>query len=228
MAVGFAVLDKRIRKDTEGLHDHLWHSQEKMDPARLLASVRRDAGDADRFLRLGGKLRRNAESLIDQFGTPGAGESLFELMEHTWGLAAATVLARRDEYKRAAERCKNVIASASIGVCANAGCFEYVEEWEAGKVDFEAYTGKLTDFLEAKGTSGVGQFKRLLNAVWDFSTTWDAGAPRKNQVIAAKAAIANAGWCLLASVAIRASLGSPPRFSPKDFEDMIARIVASR
>jgi len=228
MAVGFAVLDKRVNKDTEALHDHLWHAQPKADPTRLLSSLRRDAEDADRLLRLGGKLRKNAEGLIDRSGTPGAGESLFELMEHTWGLAAATVLARRAEYQRAAERCKNVIASASIGVCANAGCFEYVEEWEAGKVDFEAYTGKLADFLEAKGISGVGQFKRVLNAVWDFSTTWDAGAPRKQQVMAARAAIANAGWCLLASVAIRASLGSPPRFSPKDFEDMIARIVASR
>jgi hypothetical protein len=228
MATIFAALDKRMNRDTEALHDHLWHGQETKDPRGLLANLQRDARDADAFLRLRGKLRRNADALIRRFDAPGAGESLFELIEHTWGLAAAMVLAGRGDSKGAAVRSKNVATSASIGICANAGCFEYVEEWEAGKVDFETYSGRLADFLEAKGISGVGQFKRLLNAVWDFSTRWDASASRKQQELAAKAAIADAGWCLLASVAIRSALGRPPQFSTKAFEETIASIVATR
>lgn len=225
MAVGFAALDKRINRDTEQLHDHLWHSQVKKDPTKLRANLGRDVRDADAFLRLGGKLRNNANALIDAWGAPGAGESLFELMEHSWGLAAATVLAGRGEYKRAAERCKNVIASASIGVCANVGCFDYVEEWEAGKIDFETYTGKLADFLEAKGIVAAGQFKRLLNAIWDFGTNWETSASDAQQAVAVRASIENTGWCLHESVRVRKATGRPPMFSSEDFEEILRRIA---
>lgn len=225
MAVGFAALDKRINRDTEQLHDHLWHSQGKKDPTKLRANLGRDVRDADAFLRLGGKLRKNANALIDAWAAPGAGESLFELVEHSWGLAAATVLAGRGEYKRAAERCKNVIASASIGVCANVGCFEYVEEWEAGKIDFETYTGKLADFLEAKGIVAAGQFKRMLNAIWDFGTNWDEGASRMEGLLAARTVVDAVSWSLLTSIRIRKEVGRPPKFSAEDFAVIVDRIA---
>ena len=225
MAVGFAALDKRINRDTEHLHDYLWHFQGKKDPTKLRANLGRDVRDADAFLRLGGKLRNNAKALIDAWAAPGAGESLFELVEHSWGLAAATVLAGRGEYKRAAERCKNVIASASIGVCANVGCFEYVEEWEAGKIDFATYAGKLADFLEAKGIVAAGQFKRMLNAIWDFGTNWDEGASRMEGLLAARTAVDAVGWSLLASIRIRKEIGRPPKFSAEDFAVIVDRIA---
>src|SRR5207244_12541700 len=115
-------------------------------------SVRGKLGKAGREAaaswHLGGRRRRSGESLEQDLPSSGKGESLFELLEHSWGLAAATVLRSKGNYRGAAERAKAVISSASIGVCANAGCFEFVQEWEAGKIDFETYTGKLAGCVE--------------------------------------------------------------------------------
>ena len=224
MALGFVTLDKRIIRDTEALHDFLWHGDKKQETS-LSANLRKDARDADAFLHLGGRLRKNAESLAKDVSGSGNGESLFELLEHSWGLAAATVLRSKGNYRGAADRAKAVIASASIGVCANAGCFEFVQEWEAGKIDFETYTRKLSGFLEPKGYMDSGQFQRLLNAVYEFGMNWNAVASKSEQALAARASIECAGWCLLTSVAIRELLGVPPKFSTHDFADIIERIV---
>ena len=225
MAVGFVTLDKRVSRDTRALHDFLWQGDKK-DEKTLTRSVHRDARDADAFLHLGGRLRKNAESLIKNLSSSGNGESLFELLEHSWGLGAATVLESTGNYRGAAERAKQVISSASIGVCANTGCFEFVQEWEGGKVDFETYTGKLADFLEPKGYMDSGQFKRLLNAVYEFGMNWNTVASKWEQALAARTSVEGAGWCLLTSVAIRELLGAPPKFSTRDFADIVQRIVA--
>lgn len=224
MAVGFVTLDKRINRDTDTLHDFLWQG-EKSNERSLARSLQRDARDVDAFLRLGGRLRKNAESLIKNLQTSGNGESLFELVDHSWGLGAATVLLSKGNYRGAAERAKEVISSASIGVCANTGRFEFVQEWEAGKIDFETYTSKIADFLEPKGYMDSGQYKRLLNAVHEFGVNWNAVASQSEQALAARTAIEGAGWCLLTSVAIRELLGVPPKFSSRDFADIVERIV---
>src|SRR5439155_14168835 len=143
----------------------------------------------------------------------------------SWGLGAATVLYSKRSYRGDAERSKGVVSSASIGVCGNAGCFEFVEEWEAGKTDFETYTGKLAGFLEPKGYMDSGQFKRVLNAVYEFGINWNAVASKPEQSLAARTSIEGAGWCLLTSVSIRELLGVPPKFSTNDFADIIERIV---
>src|SRR5437867_11648741 len=91
MAVGFAALDKRIIRDTETLHDFLWHG-EKKDETSLSAKLRKDGRDADAFSHLGGRLRMNAESLAQDLTSTGTGESLFELLEHLLRLVSATVL----------------------------------------------------------------------------------------------------------------------------------------
>src|SRR5439155_1623925 len=148
----------------------------------------------DSLRRLEGKLRsdplRGGDfSALLSLTASSNGESLFELLSHSWGLGAATVLYSKRSYRGAAERSKGVVSSASIGVCANAGCFEFVEEWEAGKTDFETYTGKLAGFLEPKGYMDSGQFKRVLNAVYDFAMSWNAVASKAEQALAARAAI---------------------------------------
>ena len=176
-------------------------------------------------MHLGGRLRKNADSLALDLSSSGKGESLFELLEHSWGLAAATVLRSKGNYRGAAERAKAVVSSASIGVCANAGCFEFVQEWEAGKIDFETYTSKLADFLEPKGYMDSGQFKRLLNAVYEFGMNWNAVANKPEQALAARTSIEAAAWCLLTSVAIRELLGVPPKFPTRDFADIVERII---
>ena len=101
MAVGFAALDKRIIRDTETLHDFLWHG-EKKDETSMSAKLRKDGRDADAFLHLGGRLRKIADSLAQDLSSSGKGESLFELLEHSWGLAAATVLRSKGNYRGAA------------------------------------------------------------------------------------------------------------------------------
>ena len=224
MAAGFSALDKRINRDTEALHDFLWHGEQKQEKT-LIRSLRNDARAADSFLHLGGRLRANADALARDLKSSGNGESLFELLSHSWGLGAATVLYSKRSYRGAAERSKGVVSSASIGVCANAGCFEFVEEWEAGKTDFETYTGKLAGFLEPKGYMDSGQFKRVMNAVYEFATNWNAVASKSEQALAGRTAIEGAGWCLLTSVAIRELLGAPPRFSARDFAGIVERII---
>jgi hypothetical protein len=224
MAVGFSSLDKRTNRDTEALHDFLWHGEKEGESA-LVSNLLKDARDADSFLKLGGRLRKNAERLAKDLRPSGNGESLFELLEHSWALAAATILAAKGEHRAAAQRAKAAVSSASIGVCANAGCFEFVQEWEGGKIDFETYTGKLAAFLEPKGYMDAGQFKRALNLVYDFGVNWNSVASKSEQALAARASIGGAGWCLLTSVSIRELFGAAPKFPTRDFEGIIERIV---
>jgi len=224
MAVGFVALDRRINRDTEALHDFLWHG-EKKDEKSLIRSLRNDARAADVFLQIGCRGLMNVDELAEDLQSSGKGESLFELLSHSWGLGAATVLYSKRNYRGAADRSKSVISSASIGVCANAGCFEFVEEWEAGKTDFETYTGKLADFLEPKGFMDSGQFKRVMNAVYEFAMNWNAVASKSEQTLAARTSIEGAGWCLLTSVSIRELLGAPPWFSARDFAGIVERII---
>src|SRR5438094_9500040 len=103
MAVGCAGVDKRRIRDAEPLHDFLWHG-EKKDETSLSAKLRKDGRDADAFSHLGGRLRKNAESLAQDLTSSGKGESLFELLEHSWGLAAATVLLAKANYREAPDR----------------------------------------------------------------------------------------------------------------------------
>lgn len=224
MAVSFPTLDKRIIRDMEALHDFLWMGK-KDNETSLVSSLLKDARDADVFLRLGGRLGRNAKPLAAALQTAGNGESLFELLEHSWALGAATVLAAKKDYRAATTRAKDAISSASIGVCANAGCFEIVQEWERGKIDFEMYTKKLAEFLDPKGVLYAGQFKRMLDAVHDVGANWNAVASKSEQALAARASIQAAAWCLLTSVSIRELLGAPPKFSSSDFGEIVDRIV---
>ena len=225
MAVSFSALDKRIERDTRVLHDFLWQGATERGPA-LTSALVKDAHDADAFLRLAGLLRKNAEPLAKGLTKPGNGESLFELLDHSWGLGSATVLASKRDFRGAAGRAKEVVGSASIGVCANTGCFEFVEEWEGGKTDFDTYAGKLAAFLEPKGILDAPQFKRMLATVYNFGMDWNGAASQFEQALAARASIAGGGWCLLTAVSIREMLGAAPRFSSSDYAKIIDRIVA--
>lgn len=224
MPVSFPTLDGRIKRDTQGLHDFLWQGK-RDNEAKLGSALSKDAQDADTFLRLGGRLRKNAKPLVAGMSEPGNGESLFELLAHTWALGAATVLSAKGDHRGAAARAKDAVSSASIGVCANAGCFEFVEEWEGGKIDFEAYTKKLADFLEPKGVLFAGPFKRALDTVHDLGMNWNAATSKQEQSLAARASIQVAAWGLLTSVSIRELLGAPPKFSGDDFAGIVERIA---
>ncbi len=221
---GFKALDKRLAKDENALHDVLWHGS-KADPGKLRADVQKDMRDLDAFLRVGGRLRRAAASLDNAWGDPGVGESLFELLGHTYNLTAATERLRKKDYKGAGEHVATAVESVSIGVCANAGCFEFVEEWEGGKIDFETYAGKLADHLHGKGISRAGEFKRHLSAARNFGKSFDEAATKAEQALGARAAIANGLWVTLVSASIRKAIGSPPRFSYDDYAAVLSRIA---
>ena len=169
---------------------------------------------------------KEPEPLAKGLTKPGNGESLFELLDHSWGLGSATVLASKRDFRGAAGRAKEVVGSASIGVCANAGCFEFVEEWEGGKTDFDTYAGKLAAFLEPKGILDAPQFKRMLATVYNFGMDWNGAASQFEQALAARASIAGGGWCLLTAVSIREMLGAAPRFSSSDYAKIVDRIIA--
>lgn len=222
----FASIEKRMSRDTDRLHDALWHDG-KGNRTKLIADLLRDARDLDAFLRAGGKLRRNVEALAKRWGEPGAGESLFELLRHTYGLTAAAEALRERDFRRAGLHVADEVSSVTIGVCAGAGCFHLVQEWEGGKADFEAYMGKLADFLQSRGIDRAGEWKRIVVAARHFGTSFDGKAPETLQAVGTRAAIMNGLWATLASVDIRTALGVPPEFPAKDFAKVMDR-VASR
>ena len=222
---GFQALDKRLSADEQALHDVLWQGS-KADVGKLRSNIERDVRALDTFLGAGGKLRRMGAALDRAWGDPGAGESLFELLGHTYNLTAATDhLARRRDSKGAGEHVADTVESVSIGVCSNAGCFEFVQEWEGGKTDFETYAGKLADHLQSKGITRAGEFKRHLVAARGFGKTFDDTAPTAEQVLAARAAIANGLWVTLTSLSIRTALGSPPKFGYDDFAAVLSKVA---
>src|SRR2546427_8428245 len=135
----FAALDKRLRSDEQSLHDFLWHDW-KGDPSVLLGSVVRDARALDAFLGARGKLGGSAAALakrVQAQGKEGAGEGLYELVSHAYQLTAATVHLGKEDADGAADHLEDVMGSVTIGVCSNAGCCQYVPEWESKRIDFE-------------------------------------------------------------------------------------------
>ncbi len=224
--VAFSTLNRRMSRDVDQLHDALWDPAWKGDREKLLADLREDARDLDAFLRAGGKLRRNADTLAKGWGGPGAGESLFELLDHAYNFAAATERLRKRDFKGAGRHVAAAVESVTIGVCANAGCFEFVNEWESGKTDFETYMAKLTDFLQSKGIERVGEWKRIVVAARTFGRDFDETASATRQALGARAAILSGLWAAVASIDIRAPLGSPPKFPVKDFAAVAGRVAA--
>ena len=221
----FASIEKRMSRDTDRLHDALWHDG-KGNRTKLIADLLRDARELDAFLRAGGTLRRNAEALAKQWGTPGAGESLFELLRHAHGFVAAAEALRRRDYRRAGREVAETVSSVTIGICAAAGCFELVQEWEGGKVDFETYMGRLADVLQSKGIERAGEWKRIVVAARHFGTAFDATASKTLQALGARSAILNGLWATITSLDIRSALGSAARFPAKDFAAIAERVAA--
>jgi len=80
--------------------------------------------------------------------------------------------------------------------------------------------------LQAKLIPQVGQFKRVLNVVYEFGADWDVSASKEAQALAARAAIEDATWCVSRSLTIRSLLGDPQKVAEKDFEALLGFIVA--
>jgi len=186
----------------------------------------RDARELDAFLKAGGRLRRNAEALATPWSKEHMGDSLFELLDHAFNLTAAIQRVRSEDFDGALRHAMSVAQSASIGVCANAGKFEIVREWESGNTDFDTYTQRLADFLQEKGVPQAGQFRRMLNAVVAFAKAEPTGTWKPARTQAARTAVEAAAWCVLSAVSIRTALGVPPKFAAEDFGETVARIVA--
>ena len=225
MAVAFTSLDKRLSHDIHELHDFLWTPGWNGDAAKLRAGLLRGAKELDSFIRGKGRLRKNVEALAKPWSRDHQGSSLFELLHDMLGLTAATEHLRKGRYRDAAVRAQGIIESTSIGVCSTAGCFEIVEEWEGRKIDFETYTSKLADVLQSKFIPQAGQFKRILNAVYDFGADWDGSASETERALAARATIENAAWCAARGMSIRSLLGQPSKVPEKDFLAILEAIV---
>ena len=226
MGISFSGLDRRLSRDIRELHDYLWRPSWVGDEDGLRERLMRDAKELDAILSAKGRLRRDAEALAKPWSRDHQGSALFELLDGVHGLTAAVELARQMKFHESAVRAQAVVESTSIGVCSAAGCFGFVEEWEARKVDFETYSGKLSGFLEPKLIPQAALFKRVLDATHAIAADWDGSASKAQQGIAARAAINNAAWCVLRSLTIRSLLGRPQKVPEKDFESFLASIVS--
>ncbi|TLZ57848.1 MAG: hypothetical protein E6K12_00475 [Methanobacteriota archaeon] len=225
MAIAFSALDRQLTRDIRQLHDYLWDPTWNGHESKLQTSLVKGARSLDTFLHAGGRLRKNAESLAKPWNRERQGSSLFELLDDAVGLTAATELVRTGKYREAVMRAQAVVESTSIGVCSDAGHFEIVEEWEARKIDFHTYTGRMAAVLESKLIPQATQFRRVLNAVHNFGSEWDGSASKDEQRLAARSAVENGAWCVSRSVGIRTLLGTPPKVSEKDFGVILNLIV---
>ena len=225
MAVGLASLDLRLSRALRELHDYLWNPEWKGDETSLRADLLRGARSLDTALGAKGRLRDSAAELAKPWSREHQGSSLFELLDDTLGLAVATEHVQKGKFREAAARSQAVLESTTIGVCSAARSFQLVEEWEAKKVDFQAYTAKLLDVLLARFILDPGQFKRVADAVHEFAANWDGSAPKDEQAFAARAAIEGTVWCVSRSIGIRAMLGDPTKVPENDFGAILKLIV---
>jgi hypothetical protein len=225
MATAFSSLDRQLAPAVRELHDYLWSPGWAGDESKLRANLLRGAKSLDGFLRAGGRLRRNAEALAKPWNREHQGSALFELLNDTLGLTAATEFLRKGKHREAVQRAQAVAESTSIGVCVAAGRFEIVEEWEARKVDFETYAGRIAAAIESRLIPQATLFKRVLNAVHDFGAEWDGSASKEEQTLAARSAIDGTAWCVSRGVVIRTLLGRAPKVPERDFAYILSVII---
>src|SRR3989304_8359453 len=154
----FAALDKRMMRDVNRIHDYLWDSAVKIDGAKLLADLPREARELDALLKAGGTLRRHAESLARDTAKDKDrhGGALYELLYDTYNLAPPAAHVPTRGVPGAAEHVAWVVESDSIGTCVALDSFPLVEEWEGGKLDFEGYAGRLPPAPPPEG-GGAGR-----------------------------------------------------------------------
>jgi hypothetical protein len=226
MATAFSSLDRQLAPAVRQLHDYLWVPGWAGDESKLRANLVRGAKTLDAFLSAGGRLRKNVEALATPWNREHQGSALFELLDGTLGLTAATEFLRKGRCHEAVQRAEAVAESTSIGVCSAAGRFEIVEEWEARKVDFETYTGRIAAALESRLIPQAALLKRVLNAVHDFGADWDGSASKDEQTLAARSAIDATAWCLSRGAVIRTLLGQAPKVPEKDSSSILKVIVA--
>lgn len=226
--MAFASLDKRMRRDVDLIHDFLWHEPGKVDGEKLLRDLKQEARELDAFVGAGGKLRRHADALIaaTREDKERHGGALYELLYDAYNLTAATEHVRKKDWKGAAEHVAWVVESDSIGTCVALDSFSLVQEWEGGKIDFDAYVGRVADLLQARGTADAGQYKRMLLVARTFGKEWNGEAPREVQALAARAAIEAAAWATVATRAIRSqALGRPPSVPLADYAAIVQKIL---
>lgn len=207
----FSRLEAQMGQDVHELHNFLWTPGWKGDEGRLQESLRQQAGELDAFLGAGGTLAENTTALTKDWGRNRSGEMLFELLDHTYALTAATELLRRGEFAKAAAQANQAAESVSIGICANAGAFPLVERWEGGEITFATYAGELAKVLGEKGLSPSEGLRRQLMAVHALGKDWDASASPKLQEMGARTAIESALWIAVAGVQLREALDAAPK-----------------
>ncbi len=223
--MGLASLDARMSRSVHELHDYLWNPTWKGDEASLRADLLKGARSLDTVLGAEGLLRKSVEELATPWSREHQGSSLYELLDDTLGLTVATEHVRKARYREAAARAQTVLESSTIGLCSAARCFEIVQEWEAHKIDFKAYTNRLAEVLVSKFILDPGQFRRVVIAVHEFAANWDGAASKTEQGFAARAAIEGTAWAVSRSIGIRAMLGEPSKVPEKDFAALLNLIV---
>ncbi|MFQ5986319.1 MAG: hypothetical protein ACE5KQ_03070 [Thermoplasmata archaeon] len=221
----FSNLEDRMGANVRELHNYLWTPGWKGDEEALRGALRTDAEQLDAFLAAEGDLARNAEALTEDWGRNRSGEMLFELLNHAYRLTAATELLKRGEFVAAAAQANEAAESVSIGVCANAGCFPLVEQWEGGEITFQTYTHELTKALAAKRLTPSEDLRRQLNAVQGLGKQWDASASPELQEMGARAAIEGALWVAVAGVQLREALDAAPETPYGAMPGLIVRIA---
>lgn len=206
------------------LHDHLWGGR-RQEEGQLLRRILRDTDALDRRIGARGALRAGVRPLIPEFGDAEAAGDLYTFLAVVGELDAA-VASLRPAPRQAARLASRLAVSLSIHLASAADRFDLVREFEAGRVDFGAFAGRLADALEDLGAVRAGEFRRAVEMAFDANALWDERADPDVQRVAAGSAVASAGLASCLAVDALRPLGrcrDPPfgRVPP-----LVARILA--
>ncbi|MDX1534826.1 MAG: hypothetical protein R3291_04330, partial [Thermoplasmata archaeon] len=98
----FTSLEKQMGHDVHELHNFLWTPGWNGDEGELKERLERGATELDAFLGAEGTLAANAKALTRDWGRGPSGEMLFELLDHTYKLTAASEFLRGGEFAKSA------------------------------------------------------------------------------------------------------------------------------
>ena len=224
MAERFHSLDARLERDVRALHDYLWVPGWAGDVDALRADILRDARALDRFLEAGSALSRNAVVLSRHLDAAGESGLLFEFLSLVHLLTAAVERLRTGDLGGATEAAARAAERVSITACSLIQRSDLVEGWQAGAMDFEAYTRSIADGLEPRGFAEAGELKRMLNVAHGIARP--GPGPKEARSIAAKAAVASALWCGMAVVRLRKTIGTPAAVPYRDYPRILGKIAA--
>ncbi len=187
------------------LHDYLWTGRRAKED-ELLGRLLRGAKDLDRHLGTRGRIERAIRPMTRRFRKTAQGPDLFTFLQAVAGLAYAADRVRRQP-REAAKAASELAVSLSVHLASAAGAYDLVDKFEAGRHDFDEFSAKLQDALEARGVLRATEFGHAASLAFDVHALWNAKLAAGTKRILATVSVSTAGFACVVFVDALRSLG---------------------